>query len=281
MGGRALTTANPVPDQVRVFHRLTVDVHFTPIVQRRVLVEWALERTFLEPGPYTFTLYRCPSATSPEAEWTAIAEVVDQPWAYDNNPALPAKGTDIFYRVVLVDGLGAVHTSQAVTGSSYWNRYDFTLAREIIRKETMLLRKRAGIKGWLLRRRTFGDPCPCTDPETEQVLNPNCEECFGTGYVGGYFPAFEYWVIANPSQHMRKLDADRGLITENVETVRALAYPSPASGDVWVNAYTDQRYLIMSNVVSLAKHRGIDLILQLQLQERTRGEAIYQIPVGC
>jgi len=273
-------TGNPRPGVRRVFKRLTVDVHFNPIVNRRVLVEWALDESFIEEGPYTFTLYW---SESPTADiWVPICEVIDQPWAYDTNPRLPlGKGTDFFYRVVLEDGNGNLYQSQAVNGTSYWGRYDWTLAREIIRKEIMLMRKRTGVKGYLYKRRAFGDPCPCTEPVTGQINDPNCDSCYGTSYVGGYYEPFEYWVTINPSQHIRKLDAEAGLITENIETVRGLAYPSPESNDFWVNAATDQRYVVMSGITALALHRGIPLILQLRLQERSRSDAMYKLPLPC
>lgn len=278
-----MVTGNPVPGQTRVFRRLTVDVHFTPIVERRVLVEWALEPDFVgsAPGPYTFTLYWSESPTASDSDWQAVARVIDQPWAYDNSPKLPSKGTNFFYKVVLEDGRGITYDSQAVSGQSYWERYDWTLAREIIRKETMLMRKRAGVKGWLFKRRTFGDRCECASPETGQIFDPFCDSCYGTGYVGGYYTPFEYWVIMNPSQQIRKLDADAGLLTTNIETVRGLAYPTPSQNDFWAHESTDQRYVVQSDITTIARHRGIGLVLNLRLEERSRSEAIYQVPIPC
>lgn len=263
----------------RVFKRLTVDVHFNPVVHQRVLVEWALEPSFVEIGPYTFTLYRSNSPTSDN--WVPVAATVDQPWAYDHNPQLPTKGLNVFYKVVLEDGDGQKYESQAVNAKSYWDRYDWSLAREIIRKESMLMQKRAGVKGWLFKRRTMGDPCPCVDQDTEEILDPNCEDCWGTAFKQGYYAPFEYWVLMNPTQSIKKLDAEVGLLTENIETVRALAYPVPQPNDFWVHAHTDQRYRIESDIAALARHRGIDLVLQLRMSEVDRNDPIYKVPTPC
>lgn len=276
-----MTDADPRSGVRRVFRRLSVDLHFSPIVTNQILVEWALESSFIEPGPYKFTLYRGETVELGTDDWTAVAEVIDQPWAFDRNPRLPDKGMNIFYKVILEDGLGRTYESQAAAGTSYWGRYDWTLARDIIRKETMLQRKRTGTKGYLFKRRTFGDRCACTDPETRQVMDPNCEECFGTGFVGGYYEPFEYWVTMNPTQQLKKLDATQGLITRNLETVRALAYPVPQQKDFWAHADTNQRFIVSSEITALARHRGIDLILQLRLDERSRSEPIYQVPLPC
>lgn len=276
-----MTTAYPTTEQ-RVFKRLALDVQGAVAAENRVLVEWALEPTAVGriPGPYTFTLERGYAAT--DDGFTPVAITVDQPWAYDNNPIFPQKGnTDVFYRVVLTDGEGVTYTSQAQAVGVYWGRYDFSLAREIIRKETLLLRKRAGVQGWLLKRRIFGAACECVNPNTGQIENPNCPSCYGTGIDGGFYEPFEYWVLMNPSQRMKKLDGDQGLLTETIETVRALAYPRPAANDIWVHHHTDQRFVIQGDISAIARHRGIDLVLNLRLQERGRSEPIYQVPVPC
>lgn len=265
----------------RVFKRITVDVHFSPIVSRQVLVAWALEPSFVEQGPYTFTVYRADAPSQDLADLTPVARVVDQPWAYDNGLAALESTHDVFYRVVLEDGNGRTYESQTAVGTSYWSRYDWTLAREIIRKETLLLQKRAGVKGYLLKRRTFGDPCPCADPETEQLMDPDCEDCYGTPFKDGYYPPFVYWVLMNPTTSVVKLDADAGLLSASLETVRALAYPIPEPGDVWVHAHTDQRFVIQGEITALARHRGIDLVLQLQLSEADRSHPIYKVPIPC
>lgn len=279
--GDILTSADPLPGTQRVFRRLSVDTHFTPITQNQVLVEWALDPGFIQPGPYTFTLYRGETVEPGTDDWTAVARVVDQPWAYDRNPKLPEKGMNIFYKVLLEDDDGQVVESQAVSGVSYWGRYDWTLAKDIIRKETMLLRKRTGVPGYLFKRRTFGELCDCVDPESGQILEDDCGSCFGTGFQGGYYEPFEYWVSMNPTQQLKKLDADQGLLVRNIETVRALAYPTPQANDFWVHAHTGQRFVVGSQITALARHRGIDLILQLMLEEQGRSDAIYQVPLPC
>lgn len=264
----------------RVFKRLTVDANFNAIVGNRVLIEWALFREFVEPGPYTFTLYRGYAANT--NDWEALATTVDQPWLYDNRPVWPQKGLNVFYRVGLTDGNDKVWYSQPVAAGTFWGRYDWTLAREIIRKEHLMYRKRAGTPGWLLKRRVWGDPCPsCVDPDTGMVTDPLCETCFGTGIAGGYYDPFEYWVVMNPTQRLGKLDPQQGLITKTLETVRALAYPRPDLNDVWVNHYTNQRYIVQGDVAAIARHRGVDLVLNVRLQERPRSDPIYGIETPC
>ncbi len=278
-----MATSFPTREQP-VFQRLTVDAHFNLITNRRVLVEWAMYKAFIAgtPGPYKFTLYRGYSAN--DDGFVPVAETTDQPWLYDNDPVFPQEGMDVFYKVILEDAEGNTYESQAVHATTSWNRYDWTIAREIVRKEWLLLRKRAGTGGWLLKRRLWGDPCPnpdCVDETTGQNFDPNCPECFGTGIAGGFYDPIEYWVLLNPSQRIRKLDANQGLITSTIETVRALAYPAPATNDIWINDNTDQRYLILGDIVAAARHRGINLVLNLRMDEQPKSSSIYRIPQPC
>jgi hypothetical protein len=264
---------------VKAFKRVTVDAYFNRITQNRVLVTWALERTFAEPGPYSFALFRGYSPT--DDNWRLVADTVDQPWLYDKAPVWPGKGLNVFYRVQLVDGNGRVYVSPATGGGVYWGRYDWSLAKEIIRKETLVQQKRAGVKGWLLQRRYWGDPCACADPDTGQVHDPKCPECFGTTIVGGYYAPFEYWVIMDPTRRLAKLDPEQGLMVQNMETVRSLAYPRPQPGDVWVHSATNQRYAVQGDPAAVARHRGIDLILNLRIEELDRSHPVYEVPTPC
>lgn len=267
-----------------VFKRLSVDAHFNLVTHRRVLVEWALDKAFVAgvEGPYKFTLYRGYAAN--DDDFQPIAETFDQPWLYDNDPVFPQHGMDVFYKVTLTANGGHIYTSQAVHATTSWNRYDWTIAKEIIRKEWLLLRKRAGTAGWLLKRRLWGDPCSnpnCQDETTGQSFDPNCPSCYGTGVEGGFYDPIEYWVLMNPSQRIKKLDTNLGLVTSTVETVRALAYPAPATNDIWINDNTDQRYLILGDIVAAVRHRGINLVLNLRLEEEPKSSSIYNFPQPC
>lgn len=263
-------------DELRVFHRLNVDAHVTLLTSNRVLVSWALERSFIKPGPYRFELQRGYAAN--DENFQTVAAVVDQPWAYDNTPVFPKKGIDVFYRVKLTDGNSDTYFSQSATLSCYWNRYDWTIARDIVRKEALLLQRRAGVKGWLLKRRVWGDLCvACTDPVTHQINDANCTSCYGTGIVGGYYAPIEYWVIVNPAQRIQRIFPDVGIVSETKQTIRALAYPFPTTNDIWVQAYTDQRYVIQGDIVHVAIHRGINLVDNLAIKELPRSDVVYKI----
>jgi hypothetical protein len=259
------------------FKRLSVENHFNVLTKQSVLVAWVLEPSFASPGPYLFTLQRG-HAVNDDA-WTDVATTIDQPWLYDNHPVFSQHDRTTYYRVVLTDGDEQTHVSQPVSALSDWAHHDWCLAREILRKESLLLHRKAGTRGYLLKRRTWGDPCPrCLDPSTGAVKDAGCPVCYGTGVVGGYYPPLEYWVLMNPTQRMKKLNADAGLITSVIETVRGLAWPSPEGNDVWVQAGPNKRFRIAGDVEAIARHRGIDLILNLRMEELPQSSVVYTVP---
>jgi len=259
------------------FSRLNVDTHYNVASQNRVMVTWALNKEFVNPGPYKFELYR--GLSTNDTKRTKVAEVIDQPFLYDMAPNFPQMGKALYYVVKLIDGKGAEFWSQAATTSMYWEHHDWLLAREIIRKETLLLRKKTGVKGWLLKRKTWGDPCPdCLDNVTKQVQNPRCPTCYGTAYIGGYYDPVEYWVTMNATQRMQRLTPEQGVIAENVETVRTLAYPPVDPNDVWVHSLTNLRYRVQPSIAAIARHRGVDLVLNLMLEELPESSAAYLVP---
>jgi hypothetical protein len=268
---------NDLPRVVNPFKRVSVETHFHLVTKNHVMVAYALNREFNEPGPYTFTLQRSRGPTDTDIE--TIAEVVDQPFMYDESPKIGQFDRDRFYRVGLRDGNKVQYWSGRAQTQHYWEHQDWLLAREIIRKETLLLRKKVGTKGWLLKRRQWGDPCPvCVDPNTMQVTQPDCPTCYGTGMVGGYYEPMEYWVIMNPTQRIQKLTNDQGVVTAVTETVRALAYPQVMQNDVWVHASTNARYRVLEDITALARHRGIDLILNLRLEELPQSSPVFNFP---
>ncbi len=230
---------------------------------------------FAEPGPYTFKLQRGRAVN--DDDWEDVAQTIDQPWAYDNYPKLRPFDNSTFYRVILTDGNGKEWTSQPVAITTDWNHYDWSRMKEIVRKETLLLKK-AGSPGWLLKRRQFGEQCECVDPNTGTVHNSACPDCFGTGIEGGYYDALDFPVITQPDQRLRRLSGDAGLITMVFKSIRALAWAVPEGDDVWVNATSNERFFIGGDIKVLAQWRSIDVVLDLKLTQIESGHPIYNFP---
>jgi len=54
----------------------------------------------------------------------------------------------------------------------------------------------------LYTRKYDGERCSkCFDPIRGRAATPNCNECYGTGFVGGYEPQFQLYVREKPATH--------------------------------------------------------------------------------
>jgi hypothetical protein len=247
------------------------------LTTQSILVYWDLNEDFVAPGPYTFLLQRGRSVT--DDQWVDISQTVDQPWLYDNNPIMGQHERSTFYRVILTDGRGVQHTSQPVNLFQDWNHYDWRLMREIVRKELLIQTRKAGTTGYLLKRRWWGTPCTeCVNPNTDAIQDSHCLSCYGTGIVGGYYDPLLFYMTMNPAQRMKRLTPDQGVIAAVVETGRCLAWPAPEGDDIWVQADPNRRFRINSDIEATARHRGIDLVLNVRLTELALENIVYQIP---
>jgi hypothetical protein len=266
------------------FKRVEVDVRSAvfPIpaanqtLYNRVVVSWAMDPAFSDAGPWTFTLQRSADIND---EFVNIATTVDQPWLYDDYTWANTTLSTCYYRVKLVTPSGTYYsTVQPAQGD--WNRYDWTLAKEIVRKENLIMRKKVGTKGWLLRRKKLGTQCTvCVNPVTGQVLQSQCDTCYGTGITGGYYTPIEYWISQDPNKRITKLTMEQGIIAETMETARALAYPIVEPNDVWVSGTSNVRYFIQPDIASVARHRGTDLVINIRLKIVPANSSVYHIPV--
>lgn len=271
--------------------RLVVEGCYHIAAENAVKVSWAMREDFDVPGPYTFELYRGRAVN--DDNWDKLAEVVDQPWMFDRRPARRPHERSTYYRLRIIDGRGVSYWSHPVSFDVIWNHYDWRLVREIVRKELLIqgrgrggARSRgAGTKGWLVKAKQFGDPCPrCLDPETRSATDSRCPICLGTRVRGGYYDPLEYWVIQQPSRRVTRLSDAGDTRTTVIETVRALAHPSPEVGDIWISSAGDIRYEVQEDIERLARHRGVDIILGLRLMELPTTHSAYRISLegaGC
>lgn len=266
--------------------RLTVEGCYHLAVDKSVKVSFALRRDFTEPGPYVIELYRGRAIN--DDKWEKLAQVEDQSWLFDRRPQPRPHERSTYYRLRITDGDGTSYWCHPVSFDVVWNHYDWRLVKEIVRKELLVqgrrngrARKRgAGTRGWLLKKRQFGDPCTrCLDENTGTPTDSNCPECLGTGVTGGFYPPLEYWVIQQPARRSTRLSDAGDTRTTVIESVRALAHPSPEAGDIWVSTAGDVRYEVQGDIEKLARHRGVDVILGLRLLELPTTAAAYNIPI--
>ena len=158
------------------------------LIRGGAVVQWELLPTFTEPMPYRFQLQVGRTPNPNADDWEDVGLPVENSFlAVNGEQRVWGKTNWTHYRVRLETSLG-VHYSLPVNGLGTLDRRSWRLARETVRQELVRFRVTAGQPGYLLKRRVTGTPCPrCLDFQTEEVRDPNCVDCYGTGFACGYF----------------------------------------------------------------------------------------------
>jgi len=190
-----------------------------------------------------------------------------------------------YYRVRLVlpsaPGM-PVYKSQPAPSSGHMDRKDWLIARDIMRREYLQQRKVDGTQGFLLKRKQFGMACPrCLDWDTKEVRDSDCPVCYGTGFVGGYYPGVEYWITGVPGKN-RRIDAGsppRGNSSDMVnQPPRCILYPQIDTRDIWIQANSDERWIIDGYSV-ISEYRGVPLIAGVKLKLAPATDIVYSVGI--
>jgi len=272
------TCCDPCPqDCPSVFDR----VHVSYLIRGGTRVVWDLLPEFADPLPWEFTLQVGKSANPMAGDWEDVGISVENTfYAIDGEQRVWGKTNFTHYRVKLETTDGTYY-SDPVGGLGILEKRDWRIAREIVRKER-LRNKLATNNGYLLKRRISGARCTqCTDFQTDEVRNPDCEECWGTGFQCGYFyPMGCVWADLAPRTKRKHVDdrGARGTVNDVTVPARMLMIPLIDELDVWVNAKTDDRYYV-HQIQHAAEIRGVPLVANVELRPAPFSDIVYGIEI--
>lgn len=255
-----------------------IDVYVTPVGTN--LIEWSVNPCF--PVPEGTILFYVEVARA-AGEWFRLnpdTPVFNECVFVDPSTYKCNTRNDWYYRVIMsIEGEEFVSVPQAALG--VWNRHDYLIARDIVRKEYLRLQKFAGTNGQLLKRRITGVVCTeCVDWDTNQPTSPFCGGCFGTGFENGYYNGVPYMFDLNRTGSFADSNGTTGTNdTRKIRNgVRSVAYPRIDTYDVWVDADKNKRYIIWE-LDHAEEIRGKPLVYSVQLKELSGNRIEYQIPI--
>lgn len=253
------------------------------------LIAWELSEGFGAYGPFNFYVDFGRSGTN---EWETLNEqpVVNDCVYMDVCQRYFDQLADFYYRVRLTlpneidpqTGTCKVYQSQPQQANGVWSKRDWLLAREIARKEYLLQRKRTNMTavGHILKRMRYGTPCnDCKDHDTGEVINAECPVCYGTGFIGGYFPAHKFTVTMDGNWTRDfKRDPQISLRNDVIRKGRAVSYPYPDTRDVFVRKDTGERFFL-HETTSIAEVGGIPVVVSVGLRLAPTTDIIYTVPL--
>lgn len=238
--------------------------------QGGVMVFWTLNDGSVLPDGSTFTVQR----SRPGDEWEIVASSVDACWYHDPGRRDYGIKWESMYRVLLVrPGMPLTGSRGVAVGTAFPTKRDWLNAREVARGICLDLTKGGGREGALLIRRRWGTPCPvCRDFVTGVSTSSTCQECAGTGFIGGYHPALPYWIKSGDGKSGTRTPSELGMLAPVVEEVWGVATPPVSELDLWVDGVTSHRYEITS-VASATEYIGVPLTWKLRLARMGLGTA--------
>lgn len=261
------------------FRRLTVDF----LTEGGARTTWELDQTMTDAEPHDFQLQGSQVGSADADDWTDVGPPSrNATYLIDPSKRLWGASATTHYRVVLTTPT-ASYTSDPVNVYGSLRKEQWLAAREVFRKERLLLRRLTGWNGFLLKARRYGPTClTCTDPTTFEVGNSSCPVCFGTGITSGYHPPVAYSVcdVGNESYKERvAYNEGLGVIADSIIVkARALAVVPIFSRDAWVAVGSDRRYYV-HKVVTLAARHGVPIVYDLELRLAMRSDVLYSFPV--
>ena len=186
---------------------------------------------------------------------------------------------DVYYRVIMYDnGISYASIPEKIGGNL--SRQQLRLVNEVMRRKYFQMVKQTGVKGYLLRRKDWGQYCTCYDIDLGNAPSGTCPNCYGVGFIGGYYPAIEFWIEDVTKAGMeRRRDGQTAVEMSHLKKSRCVPYPQPAAEDIWVNASTGDRYIIFPETLQESYLRDTSMIEVLTLEKLSPLSVAYNIPV--
>lgn len=236
-----------------------------------VLLRWALEPHSWDMSDIAFVIFR---ASTPQGPWEDVGTAQEGTWTFtDYGVISPFVARQYYYilRAVSKSGKGYKDSSWVATQPEQDH-----IASELIRKKLLYLTTRGGSQAAILIRKTWGARCSrCLNYQKMQASDPDCPNCYGTGYTAGYTPPVYLPALLNPA---KKAIVDAGVIFEPRQTYAEVGYmPLVHPDDLFVDVRQNIRYTIKD--VQPFMHRNVTVAQTLTLTIIDESDIRYALPV--
>jgi len=252
---------------MKFFNNVSVNID----INNNKVIHWEMEPSFMKDSK---TIKFNVEMSRSGGDWEIIAkDLHSQCHFIDTVKRNYNKDRDTFYRISFKVWRKTQYSEPAQAGAVFKNRHDRLIARDMVRKEFLDLKKGAGLPGLFLRRKTWGTKCPnCLDHDTEEITVKWCDTCLGTGFVGGYYSPIEMYVKKQSKVNETKNQTKVGTTQQPDWTARCVAYPWIQTKDMWINTANNERFII-KDIVQAAEYSGVPLVYNISLKLIPKGNA--------
>ena len=207
-------------------------------------------------------------------DWEILGYLDEGKCVYIDDERLPwNKSRDVYYKMRVFSG--EVYTdTPIVPAGRYIHKEGASTIKGLVNALNFEI-KENGRSGYLLKARHWGKKCQkCCDFGSNRPINDHCPECFGTGYVGGYYEAIELPIIDSAPQRIQARSAEDYVEAESFQA-RCVASPVILRGDIWVSTNTNDRYLI-DQCIPTSLYKGIPVVYTINLKKLPQSDVIFE-----
>ncbi len=239
-------------------------------------VMWKIDPTFHDDGNYVFTLEVSDTPDFSEIIFTKIAET--EFFAIDNSGLKRNMSDGYYFRVKLVTGDDTYYSKMIALGADKVSKDRYLKAAEITRKELLLMDKKNGAVGKLLKRKSYGPKADNLDPVSGVPLTDESTD-YGTGLVGGYHNPLTFMYKRVQVDQITKRDPSGNGVTENESLkIRTIGFPLIEEKDIIVTN-SNERYICLTTKYTYYPGTDIKLIQILDLSLIQSTDVVYKIEV--
>ena len=167
-----------------------------PRSRSAAVVTWEALPPFMGVAP-RYTVSRAPSKAGVYAALTLSPVAGNR---YEDAALDPNPNVDYWYTVAAVYESGGVAFSTPPSEPAHFQVSTMDRWFFKVNERNYWILKNTGQLFDLYQRKYSGERCPqCYDPVHGRATSPDCAVCYGTGFVGGYTPAFQLYVRLKPT----------------------------------------------------------------------------------
>lgn len=238
--------------------------------------EWEISSSFGASEPWVFSIEE---SEHPEGGWEGIVSGLENVFAYEETEKrMYPKARGLYFRLKLEADGGTWYSDPITPYGSFHDKREWLQAREIMRNENVQAAQKTGVRIDIYRKAIVGPKCTyCTDPVTGHVERSDCDYCYGTGTIPGYYGAYRKWGTFTPAQTDTTMRGDStGPATQYRHSLRTTGSLLLKPDDVVVDNATDKRYYV-HDVRNLMEIRRIPIVMRATVAEAPVSDQIYRL----
>lgn len=234
-------------------------------------LRWALVPHDWPMDDLKFVIFR---AETPQGPWEEIGLAEEGAWAFTDYALHAPTVLRSYYHIVRC----LSKTERKYVDSSWVDSKaeQDHIATELIRKKMIYLMTRGGCQAALMAKKTWGSNCSrCYSNEKMSATDPDCPNCFGTGFTGGYLHPVYLPAIINPP---KKSVVASQIVFDPRQIYAEVGYmPVVNPDDVFTDVKQNIRYKVKE--VSPYTHRLVTVSQTLLLMRIDENDNLYSLPV--